>query len=200
MTVQVQVLGNAQAGGISFTSRATRTADSHIGHSHELAAAVAGVLSVRTDNDTGSVLSSGHGFGGGEVVDIFWDGGRRYGVTLGLTDVDNFTIDLGAGDNLPVITTPLTVCEQTVIDTDFDGDLLVAILASSTQKGCLCFRSAGPVVELVIDLVAGEMYQWLSDTGLTNPLDSVTVVDAVMTNGGVAAADARIAYAYDSIA
>ena len=87
-----------------------------------------GTLTTRTDNDTGvCTLDASHTIENGDVVDVYWDGGVRYGMDV--TDVTGaaVTVDGGAGDNLPVATTAVTVTEQTQINVSFDGDDLQII-------------------------------------------------------------------------
>jgi hypothetical protein len=92
-----------------------------------LVAAQTGTLTTRTDDDTGeATLSTGHGITTGVVVDIYWAGGVRYGVTVGTVagNVVPFGAPggTGSGDALPVQTTAVTVVVQTTIEVNFDGD------------------------------------------------------------------------------
>lgn len=87
-----------------------------------LVAAQTGTLSTRTDDDTGvATLSTGHGIETADVCDIYWSGGVRYGMTASVA-ANAVTLDGGAGDNLPVETTVVTVVVQTAIEVNFDGD------------------------------------------------------------------------------
>lgn len=87
-----------------------------------LATAQVGTLSTRTDDDTGvATLSTGHGIQEADVVDVYWSGGVRYGMTASVSS-DDITVDGGAGDNLPVQSTAITVVTQTNMEINFDGD------------------------------------------------------------------------------
>lgn len=87
-----------------------------------IAAAQVGTLSTRTDNDTGiATLSTGHGIETLDVVDVYWSGGVRYGMDATVSG-NAVTVDGGAGDNLPVQDTAVTVVVQTAIEVNFDGD------------------------------------------------------------------------------
>lgn len=87
-----------------------------------LVAAQTGTLATRTDDNTGvATLSTGHGIITGNKVDVYWSGGVRYGMDATVS-TNAVTIDGGAGDNLPIATTAVTVVKQTVIEINFDGD------------------------------------------------------------------------------
>jgi len=125
-----------------------------------IAAAQVGTLDTRTDDDTGVAgLSSGHGISTSDVVDVYWSGGRRYGMDATVSG-DNVTIDGGAGDNLPTATTAVTVVIQTEINPlNLDGDNaeVVAIVYrnanDSSAKGSLDLQDSGSASIKQVDLV-----------------------------------------------
>lgn len=88
-----------------------------------LVAAQSGTLTTRTDDDTGvATLSTGHGIITNDVVDVYWSGGVRYGMTATVS-VNAVTVDGGAGDVLPTQDDPVTVVKQTEINPlNLDGD------------------------------------------------------------------------------
>lgn len=88
-----------------------------------VAAQVSGELTTRTDDDTGVVtLATGHGILTGNVCDVYWSGGVRYGMTATVSS-NAVTLDGGAGDNLPTLnTTGMAVVKQTAWEINFDGD------------------------------------------------------------------------------
>lgn len=129
-----------------------------------LIAAQTGTLSTRTDDDTGeATLLTGHGIETGDIVDIYWSGGRRYGVTVGT--VSGTAVPFGAaggegsGDALPTATTAITVVEQTAVEVNFDGDdaQIIGIFyqnASDTgAKGHLDLQDAGDASIEAVNLV-----------------------------------------------
>ena len=157
-------------GGLSIQSGIAKSASSRLGHDFELPAAKAGSLTLRTDNDTGSVtLGSGHGILTGDIVDLYWTGGRRYNVVAGTVAGDVVPIDLGSGNNLPAQDTAVTLVKQAEVDTDFDGDLLVALGLLCAGRGRVGFKEAATTA-LNVDLVAGELYFWLAGGSGLNPL------------------------------
>ena len=92
-----------------------------------MVAAKTGSLSTRTDDNTGvATLSTGHGILTNDVVDVYWDGGVRFGM-LATVSGNAVSLDGGAGDNLPAQDTAVTVVKQTPIEVNFDGDTLKII-------------------------------------------------------------------------
>jgi hypothetical protein len=88
-----------------------------------VAAQTDGALGTRTDADTGIVqLATGHGITTGNVVDVYWVGGVRYGMDATVSSND-VTIDGGAGDDLPAQDFAIAaVVEQIDWEVNFDGD------------------------------------------------------------------------------
>lgn len=79
---------------------------------------IAGTLTTRTDNDTGTLtLSSGHGVMTGNTVDVFWNdhANSRLGMTVGTVSGTSVPIDGGTGDNLPAAATAVQVVNQDAV-------------------------------------------------------------------------------------
>ena len=191
---------SGDVGGIQVNSTLTRTAAGQIGHDLTLNAAKAGALTTRTNDTTGSLtLATGHGIETADVIDLYWDGGRRYGVSVGTVVGDVVPISGGAGDVLPAQDTAITAAECQIIDTDFDADLLAAIAALATARGHLSFYEAGEVLALSLDLAANALWHWLDGGTATNPLAGKTIDYVVATQAGAtAAANLRLGILYDS--
>jgi len=87
-----------------------------------IAAAQTGTLTTRTDADTGvATLSTGHGIETGDVVDVYFAAGVRYGMDATVA-TNAVTVDGGAGDDLPDQDDAVTVVVQTAVEVNFDGD------------------------------------------------------------------------------
>lgn len=188
-------------GGVVMNSTLQRTADGQIGQGPvTVAAAKAGTLDTRSTDTTGIIGSTAHGMTDGDVMDIYWDGGRRYDVdVVAGTDTDNITFSGGTGDVLPAATTAVTVQEQLVIDIDFVGDNLKAIGALCTKRGHISFRDSGGSTLLSVDLIANEAWFWLDGGTAVNPLAGDTVADLVYTQSDSAnTATTRVGVLYDS--
>jgi len=181
MSVLARITSQIEISGLMITSACTRTAPGCIGHKIDLGAASSGVLDARSDDDTGNIACTDHGFDTGAVVDAYWDGGRRYGMNLTRVDADNVLLDSGDGDVLPAQGTSVKFCEQTDLDTDFAGDLMKALVAHCDQRACICLKTAGGTVELVLDLVAGEAQSWIDDGMAANPIAGDTIAKATLS-------------------
>lgn len=118
-------------GGFTFTRTdniygAARVVASPVG---DVGPAKAGTLTARTDLDTGEMTIVGHGMTAGQKVDVFWDGGRRYGMTVGTIAGNVVPIDGGAGDDLPALTTDLTAMVPASFDCEnLTGNRVVGIV------------------------------------------------------------------------
>ena len=138
----------------------------------EVAAAKDGVLTVRTDDNTGSLtMESGHGITTGVKLDLFWDGGQRRGMTVGTVASLVVPIDLGAGDNLPTAATVITAMvphEEAFVAV---GNNITAAVVSSDRKGYVVFAQADGTVILGVKIGDdGDTYYWFNDTALNNPV------------------------------
>ena len=124
-----------------------------------VAAAKIGSLTTRTDDNTGvATLSTGHSILTNDVVDVYWDGGVRFGM-LATVSGNAVSLDGGAGDNLPAQDTACTVVKQTEIEVNFDGDTLEIIgifyrnTADTGAKAHLDLQDAGNASIEEVDLV-----------------------------------------------
>jgi len=132
-----------------------------------------GQLTTRTGNDDGIVtLSTGHGIISTNKVDVYWTGGRRFGMTA-TVDSNAVTVAGGAGNNLPELNTEgVTVVKQTAVNINFDGDdsKVVAVFyrnpSTTTAKAHVDFQDTGNASIEDVDLV-----HETANTGLDNIWD-----------------------------
>jgi hypothetical protein len=149
--------------------------DTIIAHEIDLTAILAaqtGTLTTRTDNDTGvATLSTGHGLLTGDICDVYWAAGMRYGMDATVS-TNAVTLDGGGGDNLPDQDTAVTVVKQQVHNTPLDGDEadIVAVIYSNalapTAKAHVDFQDSGNATIEEIDLV-----HYAANGGLDNICD-----------------------------
>ena len=182
---------SANVGGISIQGNLQREDDGAIAQSPVLAAGKAGTLTTRTDDNTGvATLSDGHGIVSTDVVDVYWNGGRRYDMVATVAG-NAVTVDGGAGDNLPAQGVAVVVCKVTTITQAFDGDNAGLIALQSTLrtagKACVRFVDAGSAVLKTVDLINDEPFVWWSNSSVTNPLTGNAVATIVASNGSSAA-------------
>lgn len=191
---------NVAGGGISITGRVSRTVDS-TGASFEvaLAAGKTGTLTTRTNDTTGTLtMSSGHGITTGQIIDLYWSGGARYGILVGTVSVNSVPIgaDLaGTGDVLPADETAIVACVRTVIGPlTLDGDnVSLAVFnlktSSSVGKGHVELQDVADAVVEALDLVGNEPQTVVqSDTNLANALTGAVITEIHASNGDTTAA------------
>lgn len=188
MPFTATVKTTVNVGGLSFAGdTATREAAGQISQQPTLPAGKAGTLTTRTDNDTGvATLGAGHGIITGDKVDVFWDGGLRYGMDATVAG-NAVTVDAGAGDNLPAQATDLVVCKPVALELDVDGDQLKALGAFFGKRGHVRFLDGSAATLLSIPLAASVPYSWISDAAVANPLEGDVVGSVLMSCGDASA-------------
>jgi hypothetical protein len=152
---------SVSGGGVSIARTVNRTADGQATVSITLPAATAGTLTTRTDNDTGVITVASHSITTDDTVDVYWSGGRRYGVDVTAQDATTISIDIGSGDNLPIATTAVTIVKQVPLNIAIDGDAaaLVAVSLetsdpSLTTKGRVQFLDAAEDTIATLEMTA----------------------------------------------
>lgn len=117
---------------VKISNSVVREADAGSTIDVSVPASKSGTLTVRTDNETGSLtLGSGHGITTAQIVDLYWTGGARRGVLVGT--VAGTTVPIGAdnggiGDNLPAQGTDIVVAPRVEVTCQIEPDDL-ALLA-----------------------------------------------------------------------
>ena len=121
-TASLKVTGTI--GGIAFNGALTREASSLLTFNETIPAAKSGTLTTRTDNSNGVItMSSGHGIVTGNVINIYWTGGSRKGITASVS-TNALTVTGGSGDNLRTANTAIRVAKVITLDVDFTIDIL----------------------------------------------------------------------------
>lgn len=171
-------------GGVSFPNLSTTVdGDGLLSVSKNAAAAKEGTLTTRTDNDTGTLtMSTGHGITTSAKVDIYWDGGNRYNVTVGTVSGNSVPIDLGSGDNLPVADTTIYVRVLEVENFVVEGDDIQVMAFTSLYEGRITLRDASSAVLFSEYLSAGETYYWYAASGVTNPVAGDSVAEVAFSH------------------
>lgn len=188
---------SVQGGGISVQQSVTRNGDLTVAAQVTLPAGKSGTLTTRTDDNTGQLtVASGHGITGSDTVDVYWSGGRRYGVDVTATAATTIDIDLGTGDNLPTASTAVVICKQVVANVMLYGDnakLVVvnfAVPGSSSSKSRVTFFDAvtggGSAVGSGLDLSANEPRITDVTGGDSNNYTGNVILSLVASNGGTA--------------
>lgn len=171
------------ASGVEQTRRITREAEFPLTFDLSLPAAKAGSLTTRTDDNTGvATLSTGHGIVSSDVVDVYWSGGYRRGMTATVSG-NLVTVDGGAGSILPVQTTAVTVSKQVVLPTPtFDGDLTPLWFLNCNTRCALALRDDSAADIDDFEIPAGEAIFWINNMGTTSPIAGNMVGSIVVSN------------------
>lgn len=175
-------------GSISINSPTiTRSGSGVIGIEEPLPVTQAGSLTTRTGDTVGTItMTSGdHTIATGNIIDIYWAGGVRYGVTVGTVSTTAVPITEGAGDNLPIAATAVTVVPQYSINVAIDGDeaeLIVLILETTVNTlrtaGHVQFRDASNNEIAAIELVTNVPKVYDITGGATNPFTGAPITNA----------------------
>lgn len=160
-----------------------------------VAAAKTGTLTTRTDANTGTLtMAGGHGITTSAKIDLFWDGGSRYDVTVGTVATNSVPIDLGSGDDLPSTSTAITACVHATETFTVDGDNVKAIMADSDYTGYVKFLDGSDAVlaAMYLDPDQDETYVWVEGMS-TNPLAAADVEKIAFSNAATSAKTMRCA-------
>jgi len=190
--------------GLTIQGVISRNGEGQVGAQVALGAGEAGTLKTRIDDDEGTFTVSGHTFQVGDVVDIYWGGGVRYGMVVSAVNGDDFTAGgaggPGAGDSLPAQDTAIVADEQVEVDIDFDGDSMTLIVVHSTRRAHVDFIDSGAASLKAVELTANEPWMW-ADQGFTRPITGNPVDKALISNGDPQnAATLTIGVRLDSVA
>jgi hypothetical protein len=200
---------SVSGGGISMQSAIVRTGSAPIGLSETLPAAKTGTLTTRTDNTDGELtMSASPGITTGATIDLYWDGGSRYGVTVGTVATNAVPISGGAGDNLPIATTSITATLRTTANLYIDGDN-VKLIAFELQTNDKSLRTAGRITFFdaeddaiaQLDLVANTPQVFDFEGGATNILTGDPITYLAMSTAGSSATEnysLKISGVYDA--
>ncbi len=199
-------------GAMSAASQTDRTGGAANNISEPVPVAVAGVLSTRTDGDSGIITSAEHPFTEGTgTLFMFWAGGCAWRYDETAHDANTFTIDVGVNGGstgvLPAEGSAVTVCLATSLVASIDGDNMKMFAALCDQRCILyCKDVNAALVGAPIVLGANDAFVWRSATDdlgnvttsyanqLTgNPVTSILAAQASST----AIAALQISHVYD---
>lgn len=185
-------------GGLSIQRAVTRTGSGSIALEETLTVAQSGTLTTRTDADTGEITMSdgGHTIATSDVVDVYWDGGVQYGITVGTVSGTAVPIDSGSGDDLPSTSTAVTIVVQSTATISIDGDntgILGIVLETNDQTlttaGHIQFLDSGSSEIAEIDLVANVPQIWDITGGSANPFTGNPIVSAKVSQAGTSSTE-----------
>lgn len=185
MTAQIKMDRNMVIDNERFTEARSKEGGLAIKRAEKVPAAKAGTLTARTDADTGSVtLGAGHGITDGMIVDVYWTGGQRRGMTVGTVATNVVPLDGGAGDDLPVTSTAVQVMERQEFTFGVAGSDLVALGFKAVGRATIVLAGADDVEDyaVVFEGSAGNAETWLEDDLSVNPIDGDVITKVFMSH------------------
>lgn len=199
MSVQATIGKTNTHGNKSFNETTTITADLSITGEVLVPAAQAGVLTVRSDDVSGSITmdSASHTIATGNRISIFWAGARAYVATVGTVAGQVVPFTLAEGDVLPGATTPLTVSLPEEFPAVFAGDDMVAALLFSEPIGAIVFTEADGATDWARILQANKSHQWNGNEDVVNPVAGDAIEKIFLSHGEITAKTMRIAVLYN---
>lgn len=201
MSITVSYDIRATFGAVTISGTERLTAETTQSTIAPVPAGKSGTLSTRTNNTEGTLsLSTGHGITTGQVIDLYWANGSRYGVVVGTVSGNTVPISGGAGDNLPSANTAIVASPRVQINVVFDGDDIVIIGAQLSGDGRVTFIDASSNVIASVRLLADVPWIWTRTSGAANPLTGNPVVYVMASTSGTNSAVIRIGTLLDTVA
>lgn len=176
-----QIRRSAEVAGLAFqASEVTDGSEGAFSLDPTLAAAKTGTLTTRTDNDTGTLtMADGHGITTGAKLDVYWDGGARYNMTVGTVATNSVPIDGGSGDNLPASSTAITAMVPTSLALAFNGEDATTLAMQCKKARCVVSVFEDTTLSKAFVLDSGQLVVWTSSDPLTNPLDGLDAITTI---------------------
>ncbi|WP_439624074.1 hypothetical protein [Gemmata sp.] len=155
-------------------------------------AAKSGTLTARTDANTGVLtMAGGHGFISTDVIDVFWSGGSRRGMTATVA-TNAVTVDGGSGDDLPVVSTVVTAMKPVSVEFVVDGDTVRGFgVSSEVADAYVVFLddADAEVTPATFRITtAGRGKVWATGAAGDNPLAGVVTSAVKFSHGSTSAA------------
>jgi hypothetical protein len=167
-----------------------------------LPAGEAGTVLSGGTTTSGVLTITGHSLSNTDVIDIYWVGGARFGVTIDTSDSNTVTFDdtpPATGDSLPVDTTAIVATLRINVNVAIDGDN-VQMFGIGCGQRCQCqFYDSGDAVIKQYDLqVANAVETYYQSSAEANPLTGNPITYAMASNGTITAATLTILSLEDS--
>ncbi|WP_020467848.1 hypothetical protein [Zavarzinella formosa] len=181
--MQASITVDASFGGKTVRQSKTINADGGIVIDPTLAAAKTGSLTTRTDADTGvATMEAGHGIASTNRVDLYWNGGKRIGMTATVA-ANAVTLDGGTGDNLPVVGTAVSAMVPQLETLEVaDPSRIKGIAATCSARATVVLRDDAPAVVLQADVTDTADYIW-DGTGSNTAESADNLADVYLSHG-----------------
>lgn len=192
----------AVAGNALNNTPITETGDQQQSFEITLPAGEAGVVTSGGGTAAGVLTVTAHSISNSDIVDIYWVGGARFGVTIDTSDANTMTFDdtpAATGDVLPADTTAIVVTLRFIVNTAIDGDEVQMFGIGCDQK-CQCtFYDVGDAIIKQYSLpIANAVETFYQSSAEANPLTGNPITYAMVSNGTVTDATLTILSLEDS--
>jgi hypothetical protein len=187
MAVSWTITKSVTGGALSASENRTVSDETQTLASPTVPVALTSVLTVRTDDTSGSLTmdAGGHGITTGSRVDLYWDGGRCYGATVGTVATNVIPItDVAGGDVLPAQATAIKVGKCVEAPFGLVGANISGLVGTSLVEGYIVAADAGADVA-VFELEAGKVSIWEPTDAAANPLAGDTPTKAFFSHSDV---------------
>jgi hypothetical protein len=191
----VSISVNIPAGGLTVNGNIQAQGTSQGNRQLSPIAAQAGLLTTRT-SDTAGIVTLGAApisISEGDKVDVYWENGLRYQMTVSSVASDAVTLTGGAGAVLPALDTPVTVgvlsskTMQAGSNTMMVlGDALQHLAIGSDRQSSVVFLDADGAVLAQVALPKNGGGVWPNGLGAANPLAGDTVASVAASFGDTA--------------
>ena len=151
--------------GFSFGSNVTKTATGAIAPQ----SVALNLGKVGTISSGPATLAADHGITTGQIADVYFSAGIRYGCTVGTVSGTSVPLTSGAGTALPS-SGAVTLCVQTVIDVDFASSKLEMIAIQCDAAGHVNITDNSDASLLAVALDAGAAWSSVKNTGWVDPI------------------------------
>lgn len=199
-------------GGVSFTSTRALLAEGEVSRNKSIPVARAGVLTTRTDDDTGmltlTIAGAAAAFTVGMRVDLYWDvggvKGHRRGMLVSAQAGETITVgtaggDIGAGDNLPIATSPIIIAASLLTEIRFDGDDVAVLAFAADARAIIVITGDDGVEDYFVHMPeAASSVIWDSKYGQVNPIAGDVITRAYMSQADITTAkNVKVGVAYN---
>jgi hypothetical protein len=186
----------ASLGGVEISIQAVRESDHPNPYEVVLPAAKAVSAWAKADADEGGgTLAAGHGLVTGDRVDVYWQGGLRYGMTATVA-VNAVTVLGGEGDDLPESAdASVLLAKRVQINADIQGNVAVMAIAGVSPAGARAhveFQAADQSMVAARELTPDSPLVWTAGSG-DCPLAGDPITRALATAGVAYAVTLKVA-------
>lgn len=173
------IKGGAQASGRNLSWDNSVSANAEQWFQPALTAGQTAASWAKSTASAGSaVMAAGHGLLTGNF-DVYWTGGKRYGVP-GTVSGNTVSLSGGSGDDFPDTDTTVILCQPVAVTMAFDGDDLSAIVGAATYRSLVCLTDDEAAVH-TFEILATAGLSWNENDAAANPLAGKTIVSATMS-------------------